>query len=65
MLHDQSDPIDALITSYEASLQDSALPDDPFHMYDLQHKRGGYAGLDFEIRKKLFPSSRASCASCR
>ena len=54
VLHDQSNPIDALIAGYEANLRESSLPDIPFHMYDLQHKRGGYAGLEFETRKKLF-----------
>lgn len=54
VLHDQRDPIDALIASYEANLRESSLPDVPFHMYDLQHARDGYHGLDFEVRKKLY-----------
>ena len=54
MLHDQGDPIDALIAGYEANLREASLPDVPFHMYDLQHKRGGYACLDFATRKMLF-----------
>ena len=53
VLHDQSNPIDALTAGYEASLRESSLPNVPFHMYDLQHKRGGYAGLELETRKKL------------
>ena len=54
VLHDQRDPIDMHIASYEASLRDSSLPDVPFHAYDLQHARGAYACLGFEARKKLF-----------
>lgn len=54
VLHDQGNPIDSLIASYEANLRESALPNIPFHAYDLQHRRGGYAGLEFETRKKLF-----------
>ena len=54
VLHDQDNPIDDLIRSYEASLRESSLPDVPFHAYDLQHRRGGYEGLDLETRKKLF-----------
>lgn len=54
VLHDQRYPIDGFIASYETNLRESSLPDIPFHAYDLQHKRGGYAGLEFEIRKRLF-----------
>lgn len=54
VLHDQQDSIDSLITNYETNLCESSLPDVPFHAYDLQHRRGGYAGLEFETRKKLF-----------
>jgi len=54
VLHDQSRPIIDKISSYEADLAASSLPDIPFHFYDLCHRREGYEGLDFEIRKKLF-----------
>ena len=27
-------------------MRESSLPDVPFHAYDLQRRRGGYAGLD-------------------
>lgn len=54
VLHDQSNPIDNIISAYEKSLSAAALPDIPFHAYDLYHTRGGYADLDFAIRKKLF-----------
>ena len=53
VLHDQSDSIDELIESYEANLRVSSLPNVPFHAYDLQHSRNGYANLGFDIRKKL------------
>ena len=53
VLHDQRDSLDGLIASYEASLRESSLPDVPFHAYDLQHARGGYAGLEFGTRKRL------------
>ena len=54
VLHDQAESVDELVGSYEANLRESSLPDVPFHMYDLQHRRGGYAGLDFESRKRLY-----------
>lgn len=54
VLHDQRDPIDNLIANYESNLRESSLPDVPFHAYDLQHRRGGYAGFEFETRKRLF-----------
>ncbi|MBR1829642.1 MAG: DUF3800 domain-containing protein [Atopobiaceae bacterium] len=54
VLHDQSQPIADAIRSYEQGLSESSLPDVPFHAYDLFHARGGYAGLDFATRKKLF-----------
>ena len=54
VLHDQNNPISDLIESYESSLSESSIPDVPFHAYDLYHRRGGYEGLDFETRKKLF-----------
>lgn len=31
-----------------------SLPDVPFHAHGLQHRRGGYEGLELETRKKLF-----------
>ncbi|HAM16092.1 MAG TPA: hypothetical protein DCP91_09605 [Eggerthellaceae bacterium] len=54
VLHNQKDPISGLVESYERSLSESSLPNVPFHAYDLYHRRGGYAGLDFGTRKKLF-----------
>ena len=54
VLHDQKNAIDDEIARYERSLSESSLPNVPFHFYDLCHKRGGYDGLDFEIRKKLY-----------
>ena len=53
MLHDQGIPIGDAIANYQRNLSESSLPDIPFHFYDLCHKRGGYDGLDFEVRKKL------------
>lgn len=47
VLHNQKDPISDLVESYERSLSESSLPNVPFHAYDLYHRRGGYAGLDF------------------
>lgn len=54
VLHDQRNPIDDLIQGYEASLRESSLLDVPFHANDIQHRRGGYEGLELETRKKLF-----------
>ena len=59
VLHDQKNAIDDEIARYERGLSDASLPNVPFHFYDLCHKRGGYDGLDFEVRKKLFGGSRA------
>lgn len=65
VLHDQSIPIGGEIDRYERALKDASLPDVAFHAYDLQHKRGGYVGLDFETRKKLFVKFRLAVPAAK
>lgn len=53
VFHEHSESLDKAIAAYEARLAERGLPDIPFHMVDLLHGHGDYAGLDPSQRKPM------------